>query len=183
MKSAIALRMNIVASDIDIWSSSASITGPTAAIALPPHIAVPELIKIEVLLLIEKNFDIIKPATNVKVIEPMISPKPFEQTFIACSMVIPKPNPTIEYDNSVFVYLPVFIDVGIMFKLAITIPSNKASQEGNASTPKLGILGVRQIIKTNVNIAQIKPPIPKCANLSIPIFLIQLFILFFFKFN
>ena len=108
----------MVAKAIEISSSFALIAGATAAIALPPHIAVPELIKIEVLLLIEKNFDIIKPATNVKVIEPMISPKPFEQTFIACSMVIPKPNPTIEYDNSVFVYLPVFIDVGIMFKLA-----------------------------------------------------------------
>jgi hypothetical protein len=142
----------MVAKAIEMLLSFALIAGATAAIALPPQIAVPELIKIEVLLSIEKNFEIIKPATNVNIIELMIKPRPFEQAFVACSMVIPKPNPTIEYDNRVFVYLLVFIDVGNMFKLAIIIPSNKASHDGNAIIPSEGMLGVRQIIKTNVNV-------------------------------
>ena len=42
-KRAMALRMNIVPSAIDMSESLALSTGPTAAMALPPHIAVPEL--------------------------------------------------------------------------------------------------------------------------------------------
>ena len=38
-KRATALRMKIVASDSEVWFSSASITGATAAMALPPQIA------------------------------------------------------------------------------------------------------------------------------------------------
>ena len=45
MKSAMALRMNIVPSETDISASLAFTTGPTAAMALPPHIAVPELMR------------------------------------------------------------------------------------------------------------------------------------------
>lgn len=40
-----ALRMKIVASDSEVWFSSASITGATAAMALPPQIAVPDEIR------------------------------------------------------------------------------------------------------------------------------------------
>ena len=42
---ATALRMKIVASDSEVWFSSASITGATAAMALPPQIAVPDEIR------------------------------------------------------------------------------------------------------------------------------------------
>ena len=45
MKSAIELRMKTVPSETDISSSLAPMTGPTAAIALPPQIAVPEEIR------------------------------------------------------------------------------------------------------------------------------------------
>ena len=44
-KRATVLRMKIVASDSEVWFSSASITGATAAMALPPQIAVPDEIR------------------------------------------------------------------------------------------------------------------------------------------
>ena len=47
MNSAIALSRKITASDILVSSSSAFTTGATAAMALPPQIAVPELIRYE----------------------------------------------------------------------------------------------------------------------------------------
>ena len=45
MNNAIAFKIKIVAKATDISLSLAFTTGPTAAIALPPQIAVPELIK------------------------------------------------------------------------------------------------------------------------------------------
>ena len=51
MNSAMELRMNTVPSETDISSSVAPITGPTAAIALPPQIAVPDEIRCAVPLL------------------------------------------------------------------------------------------------------------------------------------
>ena len=45
IKRAIAFRTNIVARATDMSLSFALITGPTAAMALPPQIAVPELIR------------------------------------------------------------------------------------------------------------------------------------------
>lgn len=45
MNSAMALSMKITPSETAISWSSAFRTGPTAAIALPPHIAVPDEIR------------------------------------------------------------------------------------------------------------------------------------------
>ena len=45
MKSAIAFKIKIVPNATDISLSFALNTGPTAAMALPPQIAVPELIR------------------------------------------------------------------------------------------------------------------------------------------
>ncbi len=52
MNSAIAFNMNITPKDTAISSLSAFSTGPTAAMALPPHIAVPDAIRYEVFLFI-----------------------------------------------------------------------------------------------------------------------------------
>jgi hypothetical protein len=49
MKSAMALSIKIVPSETEVSSLSASIAGATAAIALPPQIAVPEEISADVL--------------------------------------------------------------------------------------------------------------------------------------
>src|SRR5881394_3981050 len=48
MNNAIELRMNTVPRETDISSSLAPITGPTAAMALPPQIAVPDEIRCDV---------------------------------------------------------------------------------------------------------------------------------------
>ncbi len=52
IKRAMELRMNITPSDTAISSESALSTGPTAAMALPPHMAVPDDMRYAVLRLI-----------------------------------------------------------------------------------------------------------------------------------
>src|ERR1051326_5226591 len=64
-KSAIEVRMKIVPSDTDSSSSVAPTTGPTAAIALPPQIAVPEAMRCAVVWLTRSARPARKPSTSV----------------------------------------------------------------------------------------------------------------------
>ena len=72
------------------------IAGATAAIALPPQMAVPAEIRCPVFV---SNFRVlvrIAPSTKVKIIEHKISGRLAKLTDIAVCRCIPKPSPIIE---------------------------------------------------------------------------------------
>jgi hypothetical protein len=76
MKSAIELRMKTVPRATDISSSVALTTGPTAAIALPPQIAVPDEMRCDVVRLMFMARPSRKPRSNVPTIVTMVNTNP-----------------------------------------------------------------------------------------------------------
>ena len=77
MNNAIAFSTNTTARATDILAGLALITGPTAAMALPPQIAVPELIKYDVSLSTFRSFlPISIPMASVPMTETMVKSIP-----------------------------------------------------------------------------------------------------------
>lgn len=79
------------------------ITDDNAAIALPPQIAVPPDIKIDVFLSTFKNLPISKPIARVSVTEQAVKKKLVFDVSITCVRLIPNPIITIEACNRYFV--------------------------------------------------------------------------------
>jgi hypothetical protein len=101
------------------------ITGATAAIALPPHIAVPEDISIAVFLSKPNKRPSNKPTDKVKKTEQAVSQNAFDETLATVSRFIEKPINTID-DCSIMDVNP---ERRSSFKPIndIKIPQNKAN--------------------------------------------------------
>ena len=92
--------MNIVPKATLICFSLALIMGETAAIALPPQMAVPIEIRKDISLLILRLFPTIYPNTRTIRIERTVSRIPSLLAFNAVPIFIPKPKPTTETCNN-----------------------------------------------------------------------------------
>ncbi|MNX88715.1 hypothetical protein D3C86_1206960 [compost metagenome] len=103
---AMELRIKTMPNATDICLASALMTGPTAAMALPPHIAVPEAIRCDVLRSIFSSLPIIYPSIKVPKIEAMVNNIPSLPALRALCRFIPNPNPTTEIWSSFLVALP-----------------------------------------------------------------------------
>ena len=81
------------------------ITGAIAAIALPPQMAVPQEIKCEVFFSMFNHLPIKLPKIKVLKIEPIVNKKPSFPADKALFTFIPKPSPTTDICNKIFVAL------------------------------------------------------------------------------
>ena len=91
-----AFSTKMVASETDISHSSALAIGPTAAMALPPQIAVPEAIKNEGIFEIPSHLPTVIPINRTLTTENIVKNIPSEPAFTESSKFIPNPNPTTE---------------------------------------------------------------------------------------
>ena len=99
---AMALSTNTTARATDMFDGLALITGPTAAMALPPHIAVPELIRYAVSLSTLSSFlPISIPMASVPTTDMIVKSIPSRPEASDSYRFIPKPSPTTEYCRSV----------------------------------------------------------------------------------
>src|SRR3954454_20733946 len=105
--SAAAFRMNTVPSETAMSSSLASSTGPTAAIALPPQMAVPTEIKSAGVRSTENNLPSSNPEVTAKVIPTAVYRNPARPARSTWPRFMPKPSPTTETCNSSFDHRPV----------------------------------------------------------------------------
>lgn len=131
---AIELSKNMILRDIDVSSSSASMIGVIAAIALPPHIAVPEETKMLVLRSVLKILPSNSPNPSVSIIDAAVNNKPLLPTSRASSKFIPNPSPTTEACNKNLVSFEVFFLNGFPIVNDKINPANKAiggSMNGN----------------------------------------------------
>ena len=127
MKRAIALRIKMVPSDIDISLSLAFTTGATAAIALPPHIAVPAEMRYDVLRSIISLFPRYIPRKSTLKTETIVNSIPSRPVCNDSWRFMPKPNPTTENCNR---YLDVFFakrGKGCPASSAKASPANRAT--------------------------------------------------------
>ena len=92
-----ALRTKTTVREKEIWLSFAPTIGETAAIALPPQIAVPEEIKNVVFLSTLRIFPKKTPNKKTKSTEQAVKIMPFEDTSMTCCKFIPNPISTTEY--------------------------------------------------------------------------------------
>ena len=88
--------MKITPSDTAISSSDAFMIGPTAAIALPPHIAVPEEMRYDVFLLRCNQCPSKTPNAITPTTEAIVNNIPLLPDFSESTIFIPNPNPTTE---------------------------------------------------------------------------------------
>lgn len=95
MNNAKAFSIKTTTNENEIWLSSASIIGDMAAIALPPQIAVPEVIKILNFWSIFSNLPNKIPKAKVADTEITVIKKPVFDVSITWSKFIPKPISTI----------------------------------------------------------------------------------------
>src|SRR5690554_297052 len=150
MNKAMAFKINTVPIAMLISSDLALITGATAAMALPPQIAVPEAINLA------------KPGGNLKNLFRMytkkktiamvdiVNPKPALLTSIALSSCKPKPNPMIDHCNT-------FLDP-ILLNSSKGFPKTKVKPKPKSKAIGALTHGVKVIIanKTNNILASIK---------------------------
>jgi|GEM_PF-4899538 len=101
-----AFNIKTVPSATDIWSFPALMMGPTAAMALPPQMAVPELIKYPVFLSTFSFLAIQLPRNKVPATETMVKSMPSFPEASACCKFIPKPRPITDPCNR---YLDIFL--------------------------------------------------------------------------
>src|SRR5690606_2916917 len=73
---AAALRMKITPKAVDVWFSSALITGEIAVMALPPQIAVHEEMRCQVVRSTDSHFPSVLPKVNVPPIENSVNTSP-----------------------------------------------------------------------------------------------------------
>src|SRR5205807_7619778 len=96
ISSAMELRTNTVPSETAISSSVAWQMGPTAAIALPPQIAVPVEIRKAEVLCIPKKTPKAMPTSMEKLMLSMVETNPLRPALTTWWRYIPKPNPTTD---------------------------------------------------------------------------------------
>ena len=96
INNAMAFNAKIVPSATVISLSFALITGAIAAIALPPHIAVPPDTNVRVPTFTFSNLPIHKPNPIVRAIENIVNTKPVFPASIASVKFMPNPNPTTD---------------------------------------------------------------------------------------
>ena len=96
IKSAMEFRTNMVQSATDIAAGSARITLPTAAMALPPQIDVPEAISREAFDSTFKSFPNRQPIRSVPKIDNAVIPKPSRPFAHSAERFMPNPKPTTD---------------------------------------------------------------------------------------
>ena len=126
MNKAMAFNMNITPNDTAISFSFALTTGPTAAIALPPQIAVPEEIRYDVLRFILSQCPINTPIIITPKTDAIVKSIPSLPDFNDSLTFMLNPRPTTEACNR---YLEVFLlnlGYGFLKIRAYTNPINNA---------------------------------------------------------
>ena len=118
--------IKIVPRDTEISSSSASITGATAAIALPPQIAVPADIKFDVLSFTLRSLPRKNPTASVPKIVAIVNRIPCFPALTTSVKFIPKPNKTTEICNKILVAFFVCCGKGFPNVKAAINPKTKA---------------------------------------------------------
>src|ERR1700722_7584847 len=96
INSATEFRMNTVPIETAISSSLACTMGATAAMALPPQIAVPAVIKNAAVFSTLKSLPTSRPAIIAKVMLPAVETKPLRPARSTSCRFIPKPSATTE---------------------------------------------------------------------------------------
>ena len=126
MNRAAALRINTVPRARLIWLSSAFTSGLTAAMALPPQIAVPLAIRYEVFLSTVSFRPRNAPRVRVRAMLKTVSRTPFPPACMALSAWMPKPRPTMAIFSRVFTASRLSFSNGLPIVLATTIPAKSA---------------------------------------------------------
>ena len=106
--------------------SLALITGAIAAIALPPHIAVPPDTNVLVSIFTFNNLPIHNPSPIVNAIENIVNTNPVFPASIASVKFIPKPNPTTDACNNILVNILLCWINGLPTVNATINPDNNA---------------------------------------------------------
>ena len=146
INSAIAFKVNIVPKATVMELSLALITGPKAAIALPPHIAVPPEMRVLVCTSTFNNLPIHKPNPIVKAIENKVNINPVLPAINASWRFIPNPKPTTEACNKIFVNILLCCINGLPIVKATTNPQNKAIAGERKGTIKRRIINIVSLV-------------------------------------
>ena len=123
---ATAFKIKIVASDTDISLDEARATGPTAAIALPPQMAVPDAIRYEDVRFTFSHLPIKMPDTITLTTENIVKSIPSLPDLTASVMCMPKPRPTTEPCSRYLEIFSLTLGKGFSKKNAKSNPVNKA---------------------------------------------------------
>lgn len=129
----------------DISSVSASIAGPTAAIALPPQIAVPDEISVDVFSATPNHLPTKYPRINVPKIDAIVKSIPSFPAWITAERFIPNPRRITDACKRYFVGFPVTKGNGL--------PSVKASNNPRANAIGGEPIGERLIKARIMNMA------------------------------
>ena len=124
---AAAFSIKMVPSATVISLSLALITGPKAAMALPPQMAVPPETNRVVSLLILSSLPNSNPSPMVIAIEKMVNIMPVLPAEIACSIFMPNPKPTTEACNKILVNTLLCCINGFPIVSATRRPNNSAN--------------------------------------------------------
>ena len=111
--SAIEFKIKIVPNATDVSSAPALMAGETAAIALPPQIAVTEAISVDVLSFIFNNLPTKNPRISVPKIEAIVNKIPSFPALTTAVKFIPKPSNTTEICNKYLVAFLVWVGNGL----------------------------------------------------------------------
>ena len=125
--SATELSTNTVPSDTDISSASAFIAGPTAPMADPPQIAVPDEISVDVRLATPSNFPTKYPSISVPNIVAIVNTIPCFPARYTEPRSIPNPSSTTDACSRYFVNLPSSCGNGLPIVNASTSPKARAT--------------------------------------------------------
>lgn len=123
---ATAFKIKIVASDTDISLDEARATGPTAAIALPPQMAVPDAIRYEDVRFTFSHLPIKIPDIITLTTENTVKSIPSLPALRASVMCMPKPSPTTEPCSRYLDNFSLTFGKGFSNKNAKISPVNKA---------------------------------------------------------
>ena len=146
INSAIAFKVNIVPKATVMELSLALITGPKAAIALPPHIAVPPDISVLVCTSTFNIFPIHKPNPIVNAIENNVNTKPVFPAIKASCKFIPNPKPTTDACKRIFVNILLCWINGLPIVKATTNPQNNATAGDKKGTIKRRIMNIVSLV-------------------------------------
>ena len=146
INNAIAFKVNIVPKATVMELSLALITGPKAAIALPPHIAVPPEMRVLVCTSTFNNLPIHKPNPIVKAIENKVNTKPVFPAIKASCKFIPNPKPTTDACKRIFVNILLCWINGLPIVNATTNPQNNATAGDKKGTIKRRIMNIVSLV-------------------------------------
>src|SRR5215472_948323 len=147
---AIAFRMNTVPRETAMSWSSASRTGPMAAIALPPQIAVPTEIRRDGVRSTESARPRKRPQATAKLIPTSVYRNPERPAWRTSVRLMPKPSPTTEICNSHFEQREVNSGNGFPSASARTSPKARA-RGGEAEYAEASIPAPNAILLTFFN--------------------------------